>query len=314
MTAVDTRTTDWLAWRAAGIGASDIGAILGLSTFASPFSLWAEKSGMLPAQDDTPRLRIGRRMETVLAAEFTDMTGLHVAGEQTWITHRDHPWARATVDGFVVESPDSDVTDALGVIEFKTDGRFGWPDGIPANYLAQVRWQMACANVDHAWLVVMFAGFRVEVHDVARDIDDETFMLERAAEFWQHVADGTPPPVDGSDATAHALAAIHPTETPGVTLDADPDLVELLARRSAIKARITADEKVVKALDNELTALIGDAETIRIDGTPAWTYRAQTRATVDRAALESAHPDIAAAFTRTSTYRVLRPATKKETK
>ena len=34
--------TDWLAWRRKGIGASDIAGILGISPWASPWSVWAD--------------------------------------------------------------------------------------------------------------------------------------------------------------------------------------------------------------------------------------------------------------------------------
>lgn len=306
-TTIDHGTDAWHAERATGIGGSEIGVILGLSSFESPFSLWARKTGLLPAGDpETARQRIGRRMEGVIAAEFHDATGLHVAGEQLMLRHPDHPWARASVDGLVVESPHSAIDDAVGVFEAKTAREFGWTE-IPPTYLAQCRWNAWVAGVDRAWLCVMFSGWRFEVFEIDQDPADVAFMVDRAAEFWAHVENGTPPPVDGHDATADAIAHLWPTETPDKAIDADPTLAEILAHRAAIKARVSADEKVLKGLDNELAALIGDAETIRIDGAPAFTYRAQSRTTVDRAALEAEHPAIAAAFTRISTYRVLRP-------
>ena len=311
MTAVDERAA-WLAWRAGGIGASDIGIILGLSSYGSPWSLWAEKSGLIEREDtsDNQRLRIGHRMEAVLAAEFHDMTGLYVAGEQTWCTHHEHKWARCTVDGFVIEGPDG--TEPIGVVEFKTDAHFGWEE-IPPAYVAQVRWQMFVTGLTRAWLVVMFAGFRVEVFEIAHDPADEAFMLERAAEFWQWVGTGTPPPLDGHDATADAIAAMWPAQVPDTVLVADDTLTHLLDSRAALKARISEDQKVVDQLDNEIAAAIGDNETVEVDGRPAWSYRAQSRTSLDTKALKSAHPELdLEPFTKQSTYRVLRPIKEKK--
>lgn len=307
MNAVDTRTADWHTERASGVGASDIGAILGLSTYASPWSLWAEKSGLLPAQEDTQRLRIGRRMEAVLAAEFHDLTGLWVAGEQTMCRHPEHHWQRATVDGFVVESEESSIADALGVVEFKTDSRFGW-DEIPAAYRAQVLWQMHVTGTRNGWLCVMHAGFRVDVHEIAWDEADVDFMVERAAEFWQHVVVGTPPPVDGSGATRDAIAAVWPQHEPESVLEADQGLVEALARRAQLKAQVLTLDKQVGQLDAVIAAAIGTAETITLGGVPQWTYRAQERRTIDKTLLAEAAPTLdLAACERVSTYRVLRP-------
>ena len=311
-----TDRSDWLTWRRSGLGGSDIAAILGISPYTSEWALWADKIGLVVDDYDNDAMEFGRWLELAVGPWFADRTGLHVAGEQMLCTHRHNPWARATLDGLVFAPiPEEHVpfgprSDALGIVQFKTWATRGWPDGIPPAIRAQTIWEMACAGLRHAWVGVLFSTFRFEVFELPWDDDVEAdwqFMLAAATEFWRHVEDGTPPPVDGSDATADAIAHLWPTETPDKAIDADPTLAEILARRAAIKARVSADEKVLKGLDNELASLIGDAETIRIDGAPAFTYRAQSRTTVDRAALEAEHPAIAAAFTRISTYRVLRP-------
>ena len=48
---------EWHEWRSHGIGGSDIGAILGLSKFASPWTVWADKQGLLPPTPETQRQR-----------------------------------------------------------------------------------------------------------------------------------------------------------------------------------------------------------------------------------------------------------------
>ena len=70
MTTVDTRA-EWLRWRRSGIGASDIAALLGISPWASPFSVWADKLGLLPDEelDDDDVREFGRRLDA-LALEF----------------------------------------------------------------------------------------------------------------------------------------------------------------------------------------------------------------------------------------------------
>ena len=40
--------TEWHAWRAEGLGASEVAGVLGISPWATPWSVWARKMGLLP--------------------------------------------------------------------------------------------------------------------------------------------------------------------------------------------------------------------------------------------------------------------------
>lgn len=276
---VDERTK-WLNWRRQGIGGSDIGALLGFSRYASPWSLWADKTGLIPPTDTTERQAIGQDAETFLAQVFHRRTGLHVTGQQTWCTHRHHEWARCTVDGFVHETSFADMPDlALGTIQFKTDGRRSWNgitdpiNGVPAGIEAQCQWEMGVTQVEHCWLVVGFAGWNIEVFELEFRPTDFAYMLEIAADFWRdHVLTGVPPDPDGTDATSQAIAAIWPTHSQGEAVAID-DLAELLTERGELKDLISAREKRVKEIDNTIKARLGEAEIGTVAGIPHVTYR-----------------------------------------
>lgn len=266
MTILDEKA--WHDFRRQGVGASDISALIGLSRYSSPTALYYTKLGLLEPDEETQRQRIGKRMEALLAAEFHDETGLYVVGEQTWATHPEHTFARCTLDGFVAESADADIDSVLGNVEFKTDGRFGFPDGLPHNIRAQVVFQLGVTQQPHAWVVVMFAGFRVEIFEVPFDDDaraDWLFMLDAARRFWcDHVLTGTPPPVDDHDATVAALTEIY--HDPEGMLDADDRARELVATVQRAMSITAAAEATEKRFKNELRALLGE-HTDLVDGT-----------------------------------------------
>lgn len=278
--APSTARAEWLGWRRHGIGGSDIGALLGLSSWSSPWSLWADKCGLLPVDDETTqRQRIGLRMESVLAAEFHDETDLWIVDQQVRSIHPDHPELRATLDGLVAEGPDGD---PIATVQFKTDARYAWAE-VPAYIRAQCIWEMHVAGVDHAFLAVMFAGFRFEV--VARYSradpevqDDWELMRSRALAFWHdHVLPGNPPPIDGSDATTAAISAVWPSNVDGTVVDLD-DMAGDLAERAELKAKAKAIKDRLAEIDNNIRAAFGDADTGCVDGTPVLTYRAHERA------------------------------------
>lgn len=322
----------WHEWRRGGVGGSDIAALIGLSNYASPTSLYYEKTGALEDRDeDTDRQRIAKRMESVLAAEFNDRTDLFVVGEQTWCEHPVYSWARCTVDGFVADTPYGSAGAAgelsLGTCQMKTDGRFGWPDGIPANIRAQCTWEMGVTELRHCWLIVMFAGFRVEVFEIDWNddaISDWAFMLEAARSFWfDHIMLGTPPPVDDHWATTEALTEVY--HDPDGMLDADDAARQLVATVQRAMTITAAAEATEKRWKNELRALLAD-KTDLIDGwvtkgkrdpkqvpivLASWREQESTR--IDPEAVRDLVPaELVEKCTKTTTSRVLRVSKPKE--
>ena len=278
-----TERDTWLQWRRQGIGGSDIGALLGFSRYASPWSLWADKTGLIPPTETSERQHIGHDAETFLAQVFTRRTGLHIAGQQLWCEHPLHPWARCTVDGLVYEHPDPTPDAELGTAQFKTDARRNWHNitdpinGIPAAIEAQCQWEMGVRQVEHCWLVVGFSGWNIDIFEIEHRPDDFAYMLDVAGRFWcDHVLTGAPPEPDGSDATSAAIAAVWPHHSEGETVAVD-DLAELLTERGELKDLIANRERRVKEIDNLLKARLGDAEIGTLDGRPHLTYRTVER-------------------------------------
>jgi putative phage-type endonuclease len=271
----------WHEWRRNGIGGSDVAGLLMPGKWSSPWSIWAAKTGLIEPTESTDRQRIGKRMESVIAAEFEDARpGLYVLGEQTWCEHPQHSWARCTVDGFVAERVDAEIEftgdTALGVFEAKTDSRFGW-DEVPANYRMQCLWNMGVTGMRSAFLAVMFAGFRFEVFEVEWDQAEWDLMLDVAGTFWhEHVLTGVPPLADGSEATADALARAYPEHVPGVEVALD-DIAGSLEQRDYLRDQRKEYDDALKEIDNAIKARLADAEVGTVAGVPVLTYRASER-------------------------------------
>jgi putative phage-type endonuclease len=289
-----TDRAEWLSWRRTGIGASDIAGILGISPWASPFTVWADKVGLLPDEDlddDDPR-EFGRRAEVMLGPWFTDKTRLSLTGEQMWLTNADNPWMLATPDALVYP-PDGLielnpsilprnrlVADALGPLEIKTD--FGKPwDEIPAHYQTQGQWQMAVGGWERMWFAVLH-GRRFRTYELDRDQADIDMMTSKAGAFWvNHVLAQIPPPVDSSEATAAVIKALYPQTLKGETARLDDVrgafmmLAEAKADRKLAEERETAASSVIRWA-------MKDAETGTVNGVKACTLGTQTRKTTCR--------------------------------
>ena len=308
-------TAEWLEWRRNGIGASDVAGILGLSQWASPWSVWADKVGLSEPEDPTDAMQWGLYAERAVGPWFQDRTGLIVAGEQTWCSHPEHDWMRCTVDGFVFESDadyiDRAVCDAIGVLEIKTtgDSADSWAEQIPTHYQCQAQWQMAVTGLDRVWFAVLHAPFgrvRFEVYELERDEADIATLIDTAGAFWRdHVLTGTPPPSDGKEATTRALGeAWDDTTDEAVELD-DRIVAALLPKLTEIKQAIKELEADKAEMENEIKAALADHELGTVDGWKV-SWKSQTRTSIDTKPLRAEMPEVAEKFTNESTTRVLR--------
>jgi predicted phage-related endonuclease len=292
------------------MGGGDVAALLGIG-HGSAFSLWCRKVGLIGEPDDTIRWRIGRYLEGPLAQLFTDETGLHVAGDQMEIVHPDHDFVRGHVDGLVfdghVDEPTVDL--ALGVIDHKTDAGSPWAE-VPAGYQAQAQHYLWITGLERCWFSVLHGRFQHRTYVVERDEDDIDLIAQRVVAFWTgHVLTGVPPEIDGSDATSRALAAIYPGG-----IDDAVEIPSILAAdwRHA-KAQAKAAEEALAEAENNLKAALGDHTAAQVDGELVATWKPQQRrGALDEQALASVVDDLEQFRKPATTYRVLRPVTKKE--
>ncbi|MGH9151351.1 MAG: YqaJ viral recombinase family protein [Acidimicrobiales bacterium] len=301
VTATSART-DWLGWRRQGIGASDVPAILGLSKWASPWSVWAEKVGLLPLDDtQSDYAEFGHYAEAMVGPWFQDRTGLFVAGEQMQMEHPLEEWRRCTVDGLVFESPNAEthhVDMALGLHQIKTRGPGRRWEEIPLDIAAQEQWEMHVSGLPRAWVSVLH-GRRLAIYELERDQADIDFIVGKVGAFWHdHVLAGIPPELDGHDATLAALAAIYPEATPKSSVAIDDVAGALPMLREAKAARKAAEEHE-QAAAAVIRWAMKDAYEGTLSGRRAVTLGSQTRKTTCRHCGE---------VDESAPFRVLRPA------
>ena len=312
-----TGRDEWLAWRRGGIGASDIAGILGISPWASPYSVWANKVGLVADEESTEQMEMGLDMEPAVERMFHRKTGLWVACQQELVQHPDLPWARASLDGRVFESAGlaSDDRDAsLGNYEGKTtsDSVAKWEEGVPVQYETQVQWQMFVTGAEHTWVGCLHASFgaKFRVYEIHRNDDDIAFIYERVARFWtDHIVTGTPPETDAHTATTDTLGRL-PADA-GEIVDLS-DLSAEFARLEALRATRANTEERIDAIENAIKARMGSATEAMVGGRVAATWRQSDRTTIDTKALKAAMPDVADEFSKTSSSRRFLLKTEKE--
>lgn len=239
------------------VTASKIPAILGLSPYDSPYSLWAKATGRIEAQspESTVTMR-GTALEGALLAWLgTVLPGSRVRPGATFALDA-HPTFQAAPDGLVYEGRRRT---PYALVECKTAARADeWgktsledPTAeIPPAYLAQCAWQMHVTGADVVYvpaLVVMdlrlYRLTRTDVEDALPGI------VLAAARFEDLVAADVAPDWDGATATYEAVRAEHP--------EIDPDLVATIPTADAVELHdATAAAKAVEERLNRARSVV----------------------------------------------------------
>ena len=93
---------NWLRLRKNGIGGSDAGAICGLDPYASPMSVYLDKTSEDVSGEDNEAMRQGRDLEDYVARRFMEESGLKVRRSNMMYRNKEHPFMLADVDRLVV--------------------------------------------------------------------------------------------------------------------------------------------------------------------------------------------------------------------
>lgn len=228
-------TQEWMSV----ISASKVPAILGISRYKSQYSLWHEMAGnILPEPMEPERAQWGHVAEQSIAEMWKfhhpeyKLNALHTLDDGT----RTHELAYtndelffpnlATIDRRAFRSN----RHPKHIIECKTArdlndwGKPGEDNAVPADYYAQVIWQMGISGIHQATIGVLAYGSGPEFHEV--EWDEEMFhMMVDAAEAWhQSLIDSTPPPLDDTLSTYETVRGIHPEIDRGVEVQIDQAL------------------------------------------------------------------------------------------
>ena len=304
---------DWLAERRKSLGGSDMGAVLGLNRFRSPYSVWADKTGKLPDAEDTEAMRIGRDLEPYVLRRFAEKSGLRTRHINAIMRNDAFPHIHANVDSVVIgqrAGVEAKTASALNTRAF-SGGDF------PESYYAQCVTYLAITGYQRWYLAVLIMGREFKIYQMTRVFNDDapewceasiyvsdgevTALAAAAADFWRYVETNTPPPVDGLKATGEALTAIY-SQSDGGTVD-------LAAVDSGIRNYLMLKKQVdelsgmMEEQKNQIMAYMEDAERGET-GNVRIIWKTQTREVFDRKSFQKAYPEIdLSLYSKTSTSR-----------
>lgn len=302
----DMLTADWRKARMTSIGGSDAAAIVGLSDYSSPYTVWAEKLGKIALKEDNEAMRQGRDLEGYVAERFCESTEKKVKRVNAIIKNDLYPFAHANIDRDIVGENaglECKTTNILNLRKF-ANGEY------PANYYVQCMHYMAVTGADKWYLAVLVLGRDFVVYEIPRDDAEISALMQAENDFWELVRNELPPPVDGSESTASALNEMHK--------QADGGIIELYGIDEVVRQYLDAKsrkkiiESEITGHENKIKEMLGDFET-GMTGPAKITWKNQNRTSFDEKLFREKFPQIdLLKFKKTTQSRVFKVTKYKE--
>lgn len=291
---------DWLEYRKQGIGGSDASVVCGINRYKSPVELWMEKTGQLPHQEAGEAAYWGTQLEPFVRAEFTKRTGIEVSRRNELLQSEEHPFMLANLDG-ICEVPDVGPC----IFEAKTASAYKvgeWEDAIPDEYALQLAHYMAVTGYTGAYIAVLIGGNTFKWKFIERDEELISMLIQLETDFWNHVQDGTPPPLDGSDASAKFLAERFPNSRPKSHIILPETADELLAQYDEACEELEAVTERKQKAENLLKEMIGENE-VGTAGDRIITWKSVSQERLDSKTLRAEHPVLYKKYVNQTSYR-----------
>lgn len=258
---------EWLREREYGIGASEVGAVLGLSPYETPFSLWLKKTKQVPPEPENLAMRMGHVLEPIVVQLWEEATGekvIKASAADIIYVHPEHDFMRAT--------PDRIVRGRKKIVECKTTVTDVDKNDIYPYWIAQCEYQMLVTGIhdcDLSWLV---KGRYFDYANIPYDQEFAEFIAERVKEFWNESVVGGKEPelISVEDFTFKG-------STHGTVVEADDKaLGELLSLRK-LNEILDRDETEANQLKEAIKLYMGENESISFDGKVLATWKTGAR-------------------------------------
>lgn len=294
---------EWLAERRKAIGGSDAAAIIGLTPYATRYTVWADKTGKLPEREDNEAMRQGRDFEQYVADRFTELTSKKTRRVNAIIKNPDYPFAAANIDRAVngeASGLECKTTSVLNLRRFR-DGEF------PESYYCQCVHYLAVTELDRWYLAVLILNKGFMVYRLTRIKDDPlpewctaslyvsddeiSALMGAEREFWAMVESDAPPELSGTAPDSDALEAVYSASVSNdssiLLYGHDETIRRYLALKEQIKMLDIEAEQCKQVLQDDL----GENESGRTSGYNV-LWKTQTRSSFDTKSFARDNPHI----------------------
>lgn len=258
----------FLERRRSAIGASDVAAILGLSRWATPWEVWAEKKGLLESDSGNAATSAGNLLEPAVLDYAESQLG--ELDRDVLVRSQALPLA-ATCDAikrYGGNPVEAKTTGIAGPVY----GSWGDPltDQVPEEYLVQVHAQLICTGADLGYLFALIPGRGFVEFHIEPNKKLHAHLIDKLGDWWQrHIIDGIEP---SHERLPDLEVVKRLRREPGKAIEGTARLQELIDLREEAKESEREARNAVKGLETQILLELGDAETASLPGGDVLSY------------------------------------------
>lgn len=287
----------WLAQRELGIGSSEVGTILGVNPFQTPYQLWRRKKGMDAPVEENEGMRAGHILEGAVATFFQEETGREVikASAGDWLAvDNERDYLRVSPDRtYWLDGKHS--KDNKGIVEIKTTQIDIDPDDLPKHWYCQLTYQLGVMGYRQGSLAWLTRGYKFGYRDITFDPDFYAYMVEQMEKFWvDYIKGNQEPPVTTIDDVILKFP-----KSIGKAVEVTEDIMQDVNELRMLKTQIDTLTKQKKEHEDSIKAFMEDADTLCLQGTKdsnpsviATWKSAKDSEKFDENRFASEHPDL----------------------
>jgi len=291
---------DWLEWRRKGIGGSDASVVCGINRYKSPVELWMDKTGQLSHQEAGEAAYWGTQLEALVKTEFTKRTGIEVMPAHILLQSEEHSFMLANLDG-LCEHPNHGtcIFEAKTASAYKTSD---WEDKIPDEYMLQLQHYLAVTGYQGAYIAVLIGGNTFRWKFVERDDELIAMLIQFERDFWALVQAETPPPLDGSAASAQFINERFPESAPQSKIELPDAAADLLFQHDTACEQLAQAAEYKQEAENLLKQMMGGHE-VGASGDRVITWKTVSQERLDSRTFKAEHPTLYKKYAAKSTHR-----------
>lgn len=294
---------EWLEERKKGIGSSEVGTILGVNHFDTPYKLWRRKKELDPPVEETLIMRLGHLMEDSVATLFAEDSGAAIIKNTSgdWIAaDKERPYLRVSPDRLYVPKGMKRTTSNYRVLECKTT-RLNIDkndiNSIPKYWWCQVQYQLYVLGCQYGTLAWIRNGTEFDYMEIERNDRFCEFMLEKLDAFWKLniLANEEPVSINAEDTQSR----FPESNDDVVKVDSHSETYHKWQQLREVRAEFAKIEAQKKQLEDQLKMIIGANSGIILDDegyepTMLATWKSPTKmsTTFDKDKFASDHPDL----------------------
>jgi putative phage-type endonuclease len=281
-----------------GIGSSEVGTILGLNPYETPYQLWRRKKGLDAPITENNFMKAGHYLEDAVSRYYSDATGNEIiksSSDNYLVISNERDYLRVSPDRTFWLSGLPKSGNNKGILECKTTQREVDADNLPHTWFCQLQYQLGVAELEQGALAWLVKGYDFGYKDIAFDEEFYTWMVEEVTKFWQDsIVGNLEPPLTTID--DYLLRS--PKHISGKMAVADEQDVDALTELKELKAELSALEEKKKGLEELIKVSIDDAEAlVNSYGQPLVTWKSSKDSVkFDEKKFKAEHPDLYANY------------------